>query len=189
VTVTGGRVPAALVRLRPVRMGDLPLLVRWYSDPDVRHWLHLSEMPLPTVESERRRQQEHSSDSTRASFIIETADGLPIGSAGLQGIDPVHSRCELGISIGEKDYWSRGFGTDAIRELLRYAFAELDLRRVELITDIDNPRAVRCYGKCGFVQEGVLRAYRLRYGQPLDMIIMSVLREDWEAATGGEHAV
>jgi RimJ/RimL family protein N-acetyltransferase len=54
------------------------------------------------------------------------------------------------------------------------------MRRVDLITDIDNERGIRCYEKCGFVREGVLRAHRLRYGQPLDMATMAVLREDWE---------
>lgn len=85
------------------------------------------------------------------------------------------------ISIGEKECWSAGYGTDTVRTVLRYAFNELGLRRVHLITDADNARGIRCYEKCGFVREGVLRAHRLRYGQPLDMVEMAVLREDWES--------
>jgi RimJ/RimL family protein N-acetyltransferase len=113
-------------------------------------------------------------------WVIETLDGVAIGIIGLQSIDDVHGRAELGISIGEKAYWSRGYGTDAICALLRYAFGALSLRRVELITDIDNERGIRCYEKCGFVREGILRAHRLRYGEPLDMVLMAVLAGDWK---------
>jgi RimJ/RimL family protein N-acetyltransferase len=57
----------------------------------------------------------------------------------------------------------------------------MGLRRIGLITDADNLRGVRCYEKAGFVREGLLRAHRLRYGQPIDMLTMAVLKEDWES--------
>ncbi len=167
-----------LVRLRPAAREDVPLFVRWFNDPDVLHWLHLSEMPRPTLQSETERFERHQHDPFRRTWIIETADGEPVGNIGLVGIDDVHFRAELGISIGEKECWGRGLGTDAIRVLLRYAFTELGLRRVTLITDADNERGVRCYEKCGFRREGLLRGHRLRYGEPLDMIAMAVLKED-----------
>ena len=175
----GAALEGKLVRLRVARDEDLPRSRRWYSDPDVRHWLHLSETSLPTLQSERNRWQSAGADPARQMWVIETRDGVAIGIIGLQSIDDVHRRAELGISIGEKAYWSRGYGTDAIRVLLRYAFAALSLRRVELIADIDNERGIRCYEKCGFVREGVLRAHRLRYGEPLDMLLMAVLRDEW----------
>jgi RimJ/RimL family protein N-acetyltransferase len=112
--------------------------------------------------------------------VIETHDGLPIGNVSFVAIEEIHRRAELGISIGEKDYWGRGYGTDAVRVALRFAFQVLDLRRVELITDADNERGIRCYEKCGFVREGVLRRHRLRRGEPIDMLLMAVLHEDWE---------
>ena len=89
-------------------------------------------------------------------------------------------RAELAISIGEKDCWSRGLGTDAVRTVLRHGFEDLGLRRVDLHTDADNARGIRCYEKCGFVREGVMRARRLRYGEPLDMVLMAVLRDEWQ---------
>ena len=167
-----------LTRLRPRAAEHTPLFVRWYSDPDVLHWLHLSEMPLPTMESESARFQAHDRDAFRRTWVIETLDGAPIGSVGLVSIDDVHFRAELAISIGEKEYWSGGYGTDAIRRVLRHAFEELELNRVYLITDLDNARAIRCYEKCGFTSEGVFRGHRLRYGEPLDMVMMGVLKGD-----------
>jgi RimJ/RimL family protein N-acetyltransferase len=119
-------------------------------------------------------------DPTRMAWIIETLEGYPMGNVSLIGIDLAHGRAELGIGIGEQDYWGRGYGTDAIRVLLRFVFRNLGLRRITLVTDIDNERGIRCYEKAGFRREGVLRGHRLRYGQPLDMVAMAVLKEDWE---------
>jgi len=172
---------AATVHLRPVEERDLPLCVRWSNDPDVRHWLHRSERPLSTLELEREWHEQRLRNPSWAEWCIETADGRPIGVVRLRGIDEAQGRAEMGVYIGETDSWSRGYGTDAIRRVLRYAFGELGLRRVWLITDADNARGIRCYQKCGFVQEGFLRGHRLRYGRPLDMLAMGVLREEWEA--------
>ena len=172
------RLEGELILLRPRVDEDLALFARWHGNPDVRHWLHMSEMPEQTLEIERQRWQIARNDPTRLSFVIETLDGVPIGNIVLIGVDVAHRRAELGIAIGEKGDWGRGYGTDAIRVILRYAFEVLNLRRVELITDIDNERGIRAYEKCGFVREGVLRAKRLRYGKPLDMLIMAVLNED-----------
>ena len=172
------RLEGELVLLRPRVDEDLALFARWHGNPDVRHWLHMSEMPEQTLEIERQRWHIARNDPTRLSFVIETLDGVPIGNIMLIGVDVAHRRAELGIAIGDKEHWGRGYGTDAIRVILRFAFEVLNLRRVELITDIDNERGIRAYEKCGFVREGVLRAKRMRYGEPLDMLIMSVLRED-----------
>lgn len=170
----------ARTRLRPVEERDLPSFVRWYNDPEVRRWHHRSEMPDDTVESQTERMQVNRADPSNRGWTIETLAGQAIGNVGLQAIEFVHKRAELYISIGKKECWSSGYGTDAVRTVLGYAFNDLGLRRVHLITDVDNERGIRCYEKCGFVREGVLRAHRLRYGKPLDMVTMAVLAEDWE---------
>src|SRR3990172_6777737 len=180
---------AATVRLRPVEERDLPLCVRpsnhphlphyLPTPPDARRWLPRSERPLSTLELEREWHEQRLRNPSWAEWRIETADGRPIGVVRLRGIAEAQGRAEMGVYIGETDSWSRGFGTDAIRRVLRYAFGELGLRRVWLITDADNARGIRCYQKCGFALEGVLRGHRLRYGRPLDMLAMGVLREEF----------
>ncbi len=175
-----------LVRLRPFSRACIDDQLRWNADPDVRHFLHRSEDP-PSMLSRatlERRIQAVIADPSELRFTLETSEGTPIGDIGLLGIHP-HGRAELSIMIGEKAYWSRGYGTDAIRCLLSFAFGELGLRRVTLIADADNARGIRCYERCGFRHEGVLRAHRLRYGKPLDMVTMAVLREEFEAERGG----
>ena len=168
------------VRLRAVEEGDLPLLVRWINDPDVRHWLHHSDRPDATVESVRGRFGLTVERFPNLVWMIETIEERPVGHVGLLQVDPHHKRAELAISIGEKECWSRGYGTDAIRTVLRHGFEDLGLRRVDLHTDADNARGIRCYEKCGFVREGVMRKRRLRYGKPLDMVLMAVLRDEWQ---------
>ncbi len=168
-----------LVRLRPLGPDDLPDLIRWYGDPEVNHWLHQSEYRDVSEERVRQKFGPGSERESDVRWIIE-ADGRPIGAVRLEGIEAVHGKAELAIVIGEKECWSHGYGTEASRLALAHGFHELGLRRVELITDADNERGIRCYEKCGFQREGVLRSHRLRYGAPLDMIVMGVLREDWE---------
>jgi len=171
----------AQVRLRPLEEHDVPFLAGWFGDPEVRHWTHLSEDPpsAQTVEAHRERYHRMRDDRRQLRFCIETMDGTPIGDLGLVDIHP-HGRAELGITIGDKAYWGRGFGADAIRTALRFAFGPLGCRRIYLITDEDNVRAHRCFEKCGFVREGLLRGHRLRYGVPLNMIVMGVLRSEFE---------
>jgi len=171
------------LRLVPQRLEHAALLARWNADPDVRHWLHRSEDPpelLGRTAVEQKLRQVLA-DPGELRFVIEAEDGSPIGDVGLLGIHPC-GRAELSIAIGEAGYRGRGYGRDAIRALLRFAFDELGLRRVTLIADADNARGIRCYARCGFRHEGVLRAHRLRYGQPLDMVAMAVLREEFAAA-------
>ena len=78
--------------------------------------------------------------------------------------------------IGGKDCWGRGYGTDAIRALLRFAFREMNLNRVWLTTGENNPRALACYRKCGFREEGRLRQDRYLEGRYWDTILMGILR-------------
>jgi RimJ/RimL family protein N-acetyltransferase len=168
------------VRLRPVEEGDLPHFVTWLEDMDVRRWLAMSEMPPPTLESEHEWYQERKQDPSCVIWCIESEEGRPIGDVGLGLIDKTHKRAELGIFIGDKTFWGRGLGPDAIHRVLRYAFEELTLRRVQLHVDEDNLRGIRCYEKCGFVREGLLRGHRLREEQPVNEVVMAVLRDEFQ---------
>ena len=173
------------VRLRPPAETDLLAFVRWLNDPEVRYWLSMADGPDLTLESEREWFDEMRADPAQVVWSIETEEGKAIGNLGLHAIDEAHGRGTLGIFIGEKEHWGRGYGTEAIRQVLRYAFSELGLRRIALGTDEDNLRAIRCYEKCGFVREGLQRAFRLRGGEPVNAVVMGVLREEWERTDRG----
>lgn len=165
------------VRLRPVQEDEVARLTTWFNDAEVNYWLHQSEREDATPE-DRRSVYIPEEGGSLLSLAVE-ADGRLVGVIHLVGIDLTHGRAELAIMIGDKGAWSMGYGTDAMRRLVRYAFEEIGLRRVELITDADNARGIRAYEKAGFVHEGTLRKHRVRHGKPLDMVVMSVLRDEW----------
>jgi RimJ/RimL family protein N-acetyltransferase len=168
----------SLVRLRAIEQGDLPTFVRWINDPEVT--AHLQFEPPMSMEDEVTWYH-HMRSSKDKAFAIETREGRLIGNVGFVGLDWRNRKTDLGIMIGEKDAWSHGYGTDAITTFLRYLFEELRLNRVGLYADVENHRAIRCYEKCGFVQEGVVRQYRFKDGRYLDSVQMSILESDWRA--------
>lgn len=115
-----------------------------------------------------------------ARFAIE-ADGKYIGGCGLFHFDETARTCEMGIGIGDRQYWGRGYGRDAVRVLLDYAFRLRNLHKVWLSVNGTNERAIRSYRACGFVEEGRLRRHVWSDGSYIDLVYMGVLREEWEA--------
>ena len=103
-----------------------------------------------------------------------------IGFVGLFGEFINHGDAWVGIGLGEREYWGKGYGTDAMRVILRYAFTELNLWRVTLGAFEYNPRAIRSYEKAGFSHEGRARKNVLRDGRRWDTLFMGILREEWE---------
>jgi RimJ/RimL family protein N-acetyltransferase len=171
-----------LVRLRAPERGDLPTFVRWFNDPEATQFL-LRGPPMGLEEEELWYQGLVRNEEKV--FCIETLEGKLIGNLGITRLDWADRRAEIGVMIGEKDYWSRGYGTEAISLLLRYMFEELNLERIGLYCDETNLRAQRCYEKCGFRREGVFRRHRFKNGAFINDVIMSVLRSDWDEMARG----
>jgi RimJ/RimL family protein N-acetyltransferase len=154
------------------------LYTKWINDPEVTRWLK-ADPPL-SLQMEHDWVDRNRRDGKMV-FTILTKDGKPIGNTGIEEISWKFKRATLGILIGEKDYWSKGYGSDAITTLLRYCFEELGLRRVDLITDLENLRAQKAYKKCGFVVEGLMRQYRTKNGRNVDDLMLSILSSEWFA--------
>ena len=119
-------------------------------------------------------------DETIAPFAIE-ADGKYIGYCSLMDLQNRHGNLELGIMIGDRAYWDRGYGREVIKLLLLYGFHYLGARRIALTTHARNERALRCYRACGFVEEGRPRKAVWIEGEYIDLVNMSILREEWQA--------
>lgn len=114
-------------------------------------------------------------------FLIRTLDDdRVIGDIGLGGIQYSHGDAYTGLGIGEREFWNRGYGTEAMKLVLGYAFEELNLHRVSLNVFDYNGRAIRSYEKAGFVVEGRVREFLHRNGRRFDLIYMGILREEWE---------
>jgi RimJ/RimL family protein N-acetyltransferase len=163
-----------------VRREDIPLLCRFNNDLEVE----LSgggDPPMP--QSLERVLAEFDAGLARGgrdgtSFVIE-ADGKCIGQCALFQFDHVAHTCALGITIGDKGYWGRGYGREALQLLLHYGFVMHNLHKVWLTVNSNNERALRAYRACGFVEEGRLRQQVWSNGQYLDLVYMGVLRGEW----------
>jgi RimJ/RimL family protein N-acetyltransferase len=162
---------------------DAELFVRWASDSE---YMRLQSSWPTRLWSQKQAKEalrdwmEHEKPDTLEFMIRTLAEGRLIGSIGLDGIRWQHGDTFVGIGIGERDYWGKGYGTDAMRIILRYAFVELNLHRVSLDVFEYNPRAIRSYEKVGFTIEGRQRQVLNRDGRRWDMIYMGILRQEWE---------
>jgi RimJ/RimL family protein N-acetyltransferase len=169
------------VRLRPIKRDDLPCFVEWFSDPEVRRYL---DMYLPFSLAQEEQWFEHLLEQLEEQKVvmltIETNDGAHIGNISLFDINWKARHAELGITIGDKDYWGQGYGSDAVRTMLRVAFGEMNLHRVFLRVHADNARGINCYKNVGFQKEGTLRESVFREGTYLDMLIMGILESEFE---------
>lgn len=168
------------LRLRAIEREDIPRFVRWLNDPEVRQFLLMHE-PLSRAKEERwfEEQLSRSSELILAIEVQLKDEWVHIGNIGLHRIDLKNRTAVLGIVIGEKELWGKGYGREAIRVLLRYAFFELGLNRVELETFAFNERAWRCYRAVGFKEVGVRRQAFFRNGAFHDVIVMDLLAQEF----------
>jgi RimJ/RimL family protein N-acetyltransferase len=174
----GEAMPEAQVRLRPIAEADLPDYVEWLNDPDVTQFTQI-EGPL-TLEHEREWFQRVSAPESKTRNWAIEADGRHVGNCALMP-DESGEAAGFGIIIGDKTQWGKGYGTAALREVLRIGFEETGLQRVHLTVFAANTRGIRCYEKCGFRHEGVRRRHFLKRGKRCDVVCMGILRESSSA--------
>jgi len=159
---------------------DAEIVARWSRDSE--YWRLTTQNPAQprTAQAIRQRLEEESLPHEFEFALRTLAEDRLIGQAGLWVDGWTHSHAWLGIHIGERDYWGKGYGTDAIRLILRYGFVELSVHCVSLSVLATNARAIRAYEKTGFVVEGRTR-HTTRYdGEWLDDVFMGILREEWK---------
>lgn len=169
------------IRLRHVEKEDLPQFVEWLNDPEISQGLSM-HTPLSMAEEENWFDKMLKSPNEERPLCIEARqdDGWQlIGNSGFFSIDWRNRNAELGIFIGDKNYWDQGYGTEGVRLLLRHGFSTLNLHRIFLRVFEDNPRAIRAYEKAGFIHEGRQRQAEYHDGQFHDVLFMSVLRPEW----------
>jgi RimJ/RimL family protein N-acetyltransferase len=170
-----------IVNLRAPGMDDLDRNTRWINDREVTRYLSMRyEISRLAEEAWLRDLVSKPMTFDRAFFAIETKDGQHIGNTNLFKTHPEEQKCELGIMIGEKSHWSKGYGTDALRTLLRFAFDEMNMNRVELTVYDFNERGQAAYRKAGFAEEGRRREAIYTEGAYHDLIVMSVLHHEWQ---------
>jgi RimJ/RimL family protein N-acetyltransferase len=162
---------------------DAETMTRWSRDSEYQRLLDSDPVRPKSVKhakEEIAEWMEHERPDSFGFVIRTLAEDRLIGFVGLGGINWPNGDGFVGIGIGEREDWGKGYGTDAMRVILRYAFTELNLYRVSLDANGHNLRAIRSYKKAGFVVEGYTRQCENRDGQRGDLIAMGILREEWE---------
>ena len=169
-----------LAGLDPEEMGKS--FSKWSRDSEYARLLDSNPSRLHSARAnkdwlEKRIQEDQVNTYWFAIRALE--DDRLLGEADLAVINWGSRDAFVGIGIGEREFWGKGYGTDAMQLILRYAFTELNLRRVSLNVFEFNERAIRSYEKVGFRLEGQERQVVQREGRRWDMIDMGILREEW----------
>ncbi len=154
---------------------------RWRRDSEYDRLLAADAAMLGSAQTiQRAVEKELETESDESSFAIRAiADDKLLGGVHLEALNWSSRDSFVGIYIGEREDWGKGFGTEAMSLLLRYAFLEVNLRRVSLSVFEYNPRAIRSYEKVGFRHEGRQRQFLNRDGRRWDMLFMGILRDEW----------
>jgi len=143
------------VIIRPKKRADAENDYRWQTDAE----LSALDAMIPSTMSYQEFYREYLKWLKhpyygRITFGVDIPEGKHIGNCVYYNIDEVKNETEIGIMIGDRDYWNKGYGTDTINTLIDYIFHKTKFKRVYLKTLEDNSRAQRCFEKCGLVPYG-----------------------------------
>jgi RimJ/RimL family protein N-acetyltransferase len=158
---------------------NLAAFRRWYADPEIARLARYQEAPMRPEEIDRFFTARVVGTEALAMAIHDASTGRLIGTCAFSQLDAENGSALYHITIGEKDAWGRGYGTEATRLMVDHAFGTLGLHRIALFVFEFNERAIRSYRRCGFVIEGRSRESIWRDGRWWDELAMSVLESDW----------
>jgi len=180
-----------LVQLSPIDHDKDPEVEsRWTHDLTLMRTLSLHPaMPLSIAQMKKRYEaiEKEVEESKRLFYftIRSKQESKFLGFARIEWIEWTHGTGNLRMAIGDKDERNKGYGSDALALMLRFAFHELNLYRLSAIVGEDNPSALRFFKRYGFVEEVRRRKALLRDGQAWDLIHLGILREEWLALNSG----
>jgi RimJ/RimL family protein N-acetyltransferase len=167
------------VALRRPEPNDLEALVRWYRDPEIARLTRYQARPMTQAEIERFFQARMLAPDALAYSIVELPGWRLVGFTTFSSLDGDNGSILFHITIGERDAWGRGLGTEATELMVGHAFERLGLHRVGLTVFSYNERAIRAYEKAGFRVEGRLRDAIMRDGRFHDEVQMGMLESEW----------
>jgi len=170
------------IKFAPISRDHIDIFLKWFNDPEITQYLIMYKPITRDFEEEWFDALKHKEDSVYFSILLLDYEGPEkiIGNCAIQNINSKNRACSCGITIGEKEYQNKGYGTAAMDMLVEYSFNTLNMNRIELVLYEFNIRAYKSYQKAGFIEEGRKRQARYHNGKYYDEIIMAILRENWE---------
>lgn len=167
--------------LSPMHEDDVPLYTRWLNDMEVTWNLKPASRNISLL---FEREFLPSMIKNHNYAIVENEHDTLIGNCGLINHDQLNKHAEVGIFIGNKEYWGKGYGTEALKLFLDYVFRFLNLRNMMLTVYSFNERAIKCYKKVGFKEIGRRRKALLRNMEEYDIVYMDILNDEFMALHG-----
>lgn len=164
------------VVLRPIERADLPNYVRWFQDREVLMYFG-PYLPM-NLDQEEAWFEHQNKDQSSINFAAEY-QGEHIGGCGFINISYRHRHAEVGLFVGEKSLWNKGFGQDMLTTIVDYGFKYLNFHRIYLRVFAENQGAIHAYEKVGFKHEGRQREMEWRHGRWHDLLWMSILEQKW----------
>lgn len=158
---------------------DAKDIVKWRNQIEVIN--NLFSYRGITLSEHKNWFERYLKDNSRIEFVILVRENnKKIGTIGLSNIDYKNQKAEYGILIGEKAEWGKGYAEEASFTIINYGFKELNLKKIYLHVFKANTKALKLYNKLGFVEEGILRRHIFKNGDFKDVVVMSILRDEWE---------
>jgi len=170
------------IYLRGLEKNDLVgNMFQWANDPEVTYYMFMGAMPNSMELLEEEYEQLTKSRNDVVFAVVEKDTDLHIGNVGLYVINWISRAAEFRIIIGEKEYWNKGYGTEATKLTVQYGFEKLNLNKVWLGVNAEYKGAIKAYENAGFVHEGILRQEIYRNGKYYDAARMSILGDEYFA--------
>lgn len=171
------------INLQPVEKEDLEKLckkiVKWVNDEVVTYFMFTGQRPKNCRQVAVELEKQIESGQNAVFLIVDSKTKKPVGYAGLYDINFTARKAEFRILIGEKDFWGKGYGTEAAELLCFYGFDRLNLHRIYLGYTEENKGAGKAYEKAGYIYEGTLKDDIYRNSKYYNTIKMAVLKEDY----------
>lgn len=174
------------VTLRAMEKQDCEMVREMFNDPEIENLVVGWAFPVSSYAQEKWFET-HYTDNTNFRFVIETEEDGPVGIATLTGIDWKNRRATHGIKLANKERRAKGIGTDTVMAIMRYAFDELQLNRLDGSWFPDNAPSKGMYTKCGWVEEGVRRNYIFKNGKYRDLVVVGILADEYHALIEKNH--
>ena len=180
------RLAGKKVYLSPICTGEIDTYMKWMNDAEVLKYTGQYSR-IYSQELEVEALERLAKDGNHFAIIEMETDKL-IGGCSFFAIDQLNRKAEVGIMIGEKDYWSKGYGRDALQVLLKYGFTVRNYNNICLRVDSFNARGIACYEKAGFKRQGVMREAVIRGNERHDLIYMDILASEYFEAKVSEES-
>jgi diamine N-acetyltransferase len=166
------------IYFRPIETENAKFLSKGENNPIVRESLFLA-LPVSLTNEQEKIEQYIKSKDAIVLIIVEKETNQPVGQTAFFRIDYISRAAIFYLAILDPAYWSKGFGSEATKLMVDYAFKMLNLNRIQLHVCAENIAAIKIYERVGFIKEGVLRQAMFRNGNYVDFWVMGILKNDW----------